>query len=144
MRKAPQIRLVLLAVVLIALIGSCRNDQLCCLEYQPQTDQATYCNNHRSAVGLFVLDVPDSAGTAASRERLEMFERFYTTHLVDCATVDCIESAIYSDTTMPEFIERYRTEHNFAERDTDIPVGQKAELILCGFQHAIEAFMETL
>jgi hypothetical protein len=136
MRRVRYLSLVLLAVGMAATLSSCRpKAELCCLNYSPETDQATYCNNHRIAVDLFVLDAVDSA---QSRERLSNFADFYNT-IKDCQTIDCIEHAINADSTIVGFLDHYQNEHDFAELDTDLPSEQKAELALCGFKHAIDA-----
>lgn len=141
MRKRLYLSLTLLVLGLALVLASCNKpDRLCCLQHDPETDQATYCNNHRDAVLKFVREVP---GTADRLVRLSRFEDFYDT-IDDCGTVDCIESAIEVDTALVRFKERYQDEHYYAERDTDVTQEQKVKLILCGFKHAIDGERQTL
>jgi hypothetical protein len=139
-RRLQRISLILLTLALVAVLADCRPDQLCCLTHDPETDQATYCNNHRDAVLKFVREISD---VAERRARLTAFEQLYAT-LDHCQTVACIESVIEADTALSGFGERYQNEHRYAERDTDIPQEQKAGLILCGFKHAIDGQKQTL
>lgn len=129
-----------LFLFLLSAAEGCKS-QLCCVKYGPQTDEATYCNNHRSAVGTFVRQAaPD---TTKMLDRLNNFKTFYKT-IEGCETVDCIGNQIENATTLPGFAERYKTEHDFAEKDTQINADMKAKLILCGFKHAMDALDQTI
>lgn len=115
--------------------------KLCCLKYEKGSDLAIYCNNHRDAVGKFIRNAENESEQIT---RLNNFKQFYES-IKNCTTVQCIETQINNDTTLPGFQERYENEHEFAERDTQIDDSNlKAELILCGFKHAIDAFEKTL
>lgn len=144
MKRAHALFAVMLLLSAMTAVNGCwpfdGNDKLCCEEYQPEDNQATYCNNHRDAVMKFVLEDPEVIG---QQQRLQSFEAFYET-VKDCPTVDCIETAVAGNLTLPGFADRYRTEHEYAERDAVVPADTKAGLVLCGFRHAIEALKKTV
>ena len=137
--KRTHLLVAILSVLFMAavLTGCPPNDKLCCESYSPESDEATYCNNHRTAVVLFVNEVTDAA---ERQSRLSGFETFYA-GVEDCRTVDCIEAAINS--TLPGFKDRYDNEHSWADRDTDVPADKEVLLILCGFKSAIDGLNKT-
>ena len=141
MRRRKYLPLALLVLSLALVFANCsKPDKLCCLQYDPETDHATYCNNHRNAVLSFVRDVPEKADQLG---RLSEIEDYYD-EVEDCGTIDCIESAIKADTALAVFWEWYDNEHKYADRDADVQPEDKVRLILCGFKHAIDAEKKTL
>lgn len=133
--------LLLLIFLMGGLTECCKKTQLCCLKYEKGSDLAIYCNNHRDAVGKFIRSTENESEQIT---RLNNFKQFYDS-IKDCTTVQCIETQINNNTTLTGFQERYENEHEFAERDIQINDSNlKAELILCGFKHAIDAFEKTL
>lgn len=120
-------------VLLLGTLGC--TQKLCCLKYPAETDQATYCNNHRDAVGKFIISAPDPS---ERQVRLKDFKAFYRKIEEACGTVQCIENSISSDAALSSFLGRYRGEHHFAERDTQIDEKMKTDLILCGFKHGLD------
>jgi hypothetical protein len=142
MTRPNAVRILLLITAIATLASGCghKTKGLCCLQYSADSDQATYCNNHRSAVGQFVLDTDEDA---ESRRRLEQITGFYES-IKDCQSVDCIGIALNTDPSLSDFAGYYTTEHDFAERDTNIPEEDKAPLILCGIRHAIDGLSKTL
>ena len=134
--------LCVLLLVLFSLVGGCTSrSQLCCLQYAPNTDEATYCNNHQTAVGQFVRSAtPDQT---LMRKHLTDFKAFYRT-VQKCESVACIEEQLHAATTLPGFRQRYQTEHTFAEQETHVDPEKKASLVLCGFRHATDALDQLL
>ena len=143
MRKV-RVSLVLLAfLVTVTALNGCwpfPSHKLCCEQYSVESNQATYCNNHRDALMKYVRDTDDDS---VMRTRLGQMEVFYEL-VEDCKTVECIEIGVGDPATPDEFAERYQTEHDYAERDALVPENEKAKLILCGFKHAIEGLNKTL
>ncbi|MCB0312450.1 MAG: hypothetical protein KDH84_04155 [Calditrichaeota bacterium] len=126
----------LAAVLLILVLMSCASQKLCCSDYQPDTDAALYCNDHRDVVVKFVKSTTD---IDERKRRLETFKRFYDTVKL-CRTLSCLESWIYDDETMPGFSQRYALDHEAAEQLTHIlREDDKRKLIMCGFKNAIES-----
>jgi hypothetical protein len=114
---------------------------LCCLNYEPDTNKVFYCNNHRDAANKFIRAADSDSQMIA---RWNDFKQFFNS-VMDCTTVVCIEAQINADTTLPGFRQLYETEHGWAEDETNIDDPRlKAELILCGFRHAILAFEQTM
>lgn len=144
MKRAFQATAIMMVIVAVTATVGCwpcgDKDKLCCEEYQRESDLATYCNDHRDAVLEFVREVPD---TTERRLRLNRIDAFYET-VKDCQTVVCIEDAIGTAADLDAFANRYQQEHGFAETETAIAADKKAELILCGFRHAIDGLKETL
>lgn len=142
MTRPNAVRALLLITAIAVLASGCghKTEDLCCLQYSADSDQATYCNNHRSAVGQYVLDTDENA---ESRRRLEQITGLYEL-IKNCQSADCVVNTLNADPSLSEFAAFYMTEHGFAERDTDIPEGDKAPLILCGIRHAINGLSETL
>ena len=142
MKKTKLIAVILFqALLIVGLIQfyGC-NNQLCCLQYEVGSDMATYCNNHRDAVGKFIRKVD---GESEQKIRLSNFIQFYES-IKSCTTVECIETMINSDTSLPGFETIYEHEHQYAEQDTQVDSSLKAKLILCGFKHAIDAMEQNL
>ena len=133
--------LFILTIFIGYLIGcSCCKHELCCIKYTENNELATYCNNHRDAVVKFIRIAED---VSEQKVRLNDFKQFYKS-IKKCSTVECIETQIDMNNTLPGFKAEYEAEHNFAERDTQVDESLKAELILCGFKHAIVAQKQTL
>jgi hypothetical protein len=132
-KNAVLIVLVVVPAVIQSGCGGYKND-LCCLEYSPGSDQATYCNNFRNAALKFI---DETVNKNMKEDRLDEFRAFY--HVIEkCRTAECVDSAVDAANYMPGFKELYDNERWFSERDTDVSDSQKAELILCGFRDAIE------
>jgi hypothetical protein len=131
--------LLLLAILMGGLVECC-STKLCCHKYEVGSDLSTYCNNHRDAVAKFIRLAETESQQLA---RLNSFKEFYNS-IQNCTTVECIKTHINDNTTLPGFRELYETEHQFAEQETNIDPDLKAEVILCGFKHAIDAFEKTL
>jgi hypothetical protein len=144
MKRFTQAAAILLVIVAVSSAIGCwpfgDGDKLCCEEYSPQSQEATYCNGHRDAVLEFVREVAD---TAERRARLNHFEAFYET-VKDCRTVVCIEDGIGAASDFDAFANRYQQEHGYVETGTTIAADKKADLILCGFRHAVEGLKKTL
>ena len=118
---------------------NCKTVDLCCHQYEGGSDSTFYCNNHRDAVGKFIRE---GQNLSEQKIRLENFKQFYES-VKDCSTLECIETKIDNNLTLPGFKERYETEHIFADSFM-VDLNIKAELVLCGFEHAIVALSQTL
>jgi hypothetical protein len=144
MKRLFQAAAIVMVVVAVTATVGCwpfgNGDKLCCESYSVESDQATYCNGHRDAVLLFVREVSD---TTERRTRLNRIDAFYET-IKECQTVACIEDAIGAQADLEAFANRYHQEHGFVETETAIAADKKAELILCGFRHAIAGLKKTL
>jgi hypothetical protein len=144
MKRVVQTTAILMVIVAVISTVGCwpfgNGDKLCCEEYSPESQEATYCNGHRDAVLEFVREVAD---TNERRTRLNRFETFYET-IKDCGTVDCIENGIAATANFDAFANRYQQEHGYVETETTIAADRKAALILCGFRHAIAGLKKTL
>jgi len=139
-RHVRSISVIIIPLLLLSLASCFHSDKLCCEQYSAESESATYCNNHRNAALKFVRFVTDNDERLA---RLGDFKLFYST-VEDCQTVECIEDAIAIADNLPGFADRYQTEHDFSENDTNLPQEEKAGLILCGFDQAIEGLEKTL
>ncbi|MEW5924396.1 MAG: hypothetical protein AB1746_10445 [Candidatus Zixiibacteriota bacterium] len=134
--------IVIVSILLMSVcMLSCNHaDKLCCEQYNPDTPQSTYCNNHRNAALKFVRFVTEDSERIA---RLNEFKAFYET-VRDCETIECIQDGINAAPNLPGFIDYYTEEHEYSERDTDLPQNTKPSLILCGFDQAIKGLEKTL
>ncbi len=125
--------------ILLAVVR-CAGPRFCCLDFDAGSDAAAYCDNHRDAVGLFIME-------ASSREqqsyRLDAFKH-YLAAVSCCKTVACLESTLEATPELKEFFPLYQQEHNFAEQETTVPEEQKAALILCGFRDAVRRYENLL
>ncbi len=121
----------------------CSSGKLCCTRFSQESAEATYCNNHRDAVGKYINVSRDPA---ERRDRLERIKKLYD-RIKFCESVECIETEIYSDRTrelLPGFEARYAVDHEFAEQEAPVRGQDRARLILCGFRHAIQVVEEKL
>lgn len=129
---------VLLACAFLLAITNCTHGKrtLCCIEVGEDnaSKERSYCLDHEVAVQMFIQEPVD---TAAQRERLRAFERFFEMSSV-CNTVECIQAAIDTTSLVPDLKPIYDEEHADSEEDLQIEQAEKAELIKCGFQHAID------
>jgi hypothetical protein len=132
--------LVVVAGAILLATSACKKEDFCCMQYDAGSPEAGYCDNHRDAVGKFIRSVSDLEERQA---RLQDFQQFYDA-VSGCQTVACIDSALDTTAYLPGFAEEYEIEHNFADADSPVPETQKAELILCGFDHAIAAMDQVL
>ncbi len=142
MSKTKYLSLLILQILFALSLLQCNGGtlELCCHQYELESDSSYYCNNHRDAVGKFIREGQD---LSEQKIRLENFRQFYES-VKDCTTLECIETKIDNSSTLPGFKERYETEHNYAESDFEVNLNIKAELVLCGFEHAIVALSQTL
>ena len=131
--------LLILAVLAVTLTG-CPKPQYCCHKYDIGSELSTYCNNHRNAVAKYFESAQNDN---EKRLRFDNFKEFYS-KAATCTSVDCIETEITNNTMIPEFHEFYKEEHEYAEKETNIDPNVKAEVILCGFKHAIDAFEQLM
>ena len=141
MNKTKYLSLLILQILFALSLVQCNGNtvDLCCHQYELESDSSYYCNNHRDAVGKFIREGQD---LSEQKIRLENFRQFYES-VKDCATLECIEKQIDNSSTLPGFKERYETEHNYAD-SFKVDLNIKAELVLCGFEHAIVALSQTL
>jgi hypothetical protein len=141
MKKSVKLSAASLILVILAMaLACCPKTQLCCHKYNIGSDLATYCNNHRNAVAKY-FEAADN--DSERRLRFDNFKQFYSS-VAACTTVQCIETEITNSITVPGFWEFYVVEHKYAEQETQIDPNVKAEGILCGFKHAIDAFEKLL
>jgi hypothetical protein len=136
-RRAVPVMLAVFAA--LCLTGCPQSPQYCCLQYDRNDFQATYCNNHSGAVG-FYLETLDSDTARASW--LDEFERFLE-RTRDCENPDCIAVRITEQYSGSEFADFYESEHEDAEQalaaqsSTTLDDRRKAVLINCGFADAV-------
>ena len=132
---------IILVVVLSCSCYSCKYDSDCCKQYEPQSDESTYCNKHRSAAYEFVQNEDGSL----SSERLQLLRSLFE-EVSGCSDVGCIERSIDQDTLLILLKQSYSELHAVAESHTNLQSQRKHELILCGFANAIgdiEAIMKS-
>ena len=122
----------ILAIVAFTIL-SCNRNKNCCKQYDPSTDQSTYCNKHRSAAYEFVQNDDGSL----SRDRYQQFKNLCD-KIKNCGDIACIETAIKGDPLLARLDSIYANEHAKAEERTHLPDSQKSGLILCGFSNAID------
>ncbi|MGB3479296.1 MAG: hypothetical protein WBB67_09060 [bacterium] len=140
MNKSQRLFSVLLLAILVIGLTECCSTKLGCHKYETGSNLSVYCNNHRDAVAKFIrLGETNSEQTV----RLRNFREFYAL-IKNCKTPEDIKTYINNNTTLPGFRELYEIEHQFAEQETNINSALKAEVILCGFKHAIDAFEKNL
>ncbi len=134
-------RLYLIALLAVFIIGCNGGTKFCCQDENriPLVVERQYCLNHTDAVRLWVQTPTD---TSLQRDRLENFV-ILNDDINNCATVDCIEQKLQESTAPIDLWTRYQDEHADAElRLSDLTItlqdAKKAELIKCGFNHAIQ------
>ena|GEM_PF-3991310 len=141
MKKSKVLRLPILMLLFAMLLLGCNEEQLCCND-ESRVDPAgerQYCLNHTDAVRLWIQTPND---TSWQRARLDSFI-VINDEIDECTTVDCIEQKLQAGSSPDELWIRYEDEHTDAEDQltrsgTAISDSRKAELIRCGFHHAIQ------
>jgi hypothetical protein len=141
MRESYGLKWPILLLLLAALCVNCGGEKLCCHDEDRVTSTAErqYCLNHTDAARLWIQTPTDESQW---RSRLATFTSI-SDNLDDCTTIDCIEQALQSEDVPDDLWSRYEDEHADAEdRLESVGVSltdtRKAELIKCGFSHAIQ------
>ncbi len=140
--KSKLLKLVVACTIVIAGAGCfSQSSKLCCIEVGESitAPDRSYCLDHEIAAQMFIQE-PTNVDTR--RLRLDAFERFFEM-MSSCSTVDCIQAAIDTSTVVPGLKSFYDAEHADSEADLQIEQGDKAELIKCGFQHAIDVGVDN-
>ena len=134
---SKKIIIVFILGLMVSLIPGCSDDKpkLCCLDVgdSDTSPERSYCLDHEVAVQMFIQEPSDTSG---QRQRLQAFRRFFEM-VRSCHTVNCIQAAIDTTSLVPELKVIYDDEHSVAEEDLSVAPERKADLIKCGFQHAI-------
>ena len=120
-------------LIAIGLVLSCKHPDSCCKQYSPESDQATYCNRHKSAGYEFV----ENDDASLSQERYQKLQELMG-KIQNCESVSCIELAIKGDSSLSRLDSTYTLEHTKAEERTHLTESEKSKLILCGFSNALD------
>ncbi|UCC79981.1 MAG: hypothetical protein JSW64_01085 [Candidatus Zixiibacteriota bacterium] len=133
--------------IALVLVCVCNPPEFCCLEYDRNSAEMTYCLDHSGVAGNFLLDAEEQSDSALN-ETLEQLEDFYQ-EADTCKDAECIEAMIRADSDLAGMVTYYEDEHgaaeeSLAEREIVFTDLKKAQLILCGFQDAVERTKENI
>ena len=126
-------------IVLPLLFAGCNAD-CTCKDYDPETDEATYCRNHREAVWDYV---ELGSGTDEIRTQVGNMERLLEV-ISKCRDTSCINAEIRTENHAPGFADVFTRWNQRAEQDVGGAELKRWKVILCGLNNGWNDWQDSL